>query len=49
MTECDDDIYLEYKDAITGRKIKKPLNQKKISREQLDEIFLDEDMLYVGG
>lgn len=49
MTEQEEDEYIQYRDGITGKKLKKPLNQKKISKYDMDEIFLDEDMLYVGG
>lgn len=31
----------EHKDIITGRKSKNPLNKIKLSKEELDEIFLE--------
>lgn len=44
MTEEDDIEYREFKarDLVTGRRSREnPLNRKKLSKWELDEIFLD--------
>lgn len=37
------------RDGITGRKLHNRLNQNKLSNFELDEIFLDENMLIAEG